>query len=812
MVCHMADGPTGRSQLAWWIGAVAIVLVAFVAYFVVGGGGSSGVPPPSIDQAPVEAAQPETTTLTVQVRARTGTAVEDAQVRVASSGLWPPLEATTDERGVAEFLEVPVGPLVVQAVKDKLVALGEVDVTITDSPPVELTLESGRIISGRVVDVDGDPLTGAHAALSMGTGHALPLRATADGDGRFRIGPAPIDSLTLAVWSPGFVPRAIPVPVTATRDLRVVLELAAKITGTIVDARGQPISGAHVQILREGLASGAGVPLQVNPAFESQPAAPWLSGELGVLPGPVPPIPPVSLSLPDEPVDELAVPTAPRGLSDSEGKFTLATVPPGDIRLIARHADYVEKISGVLTLEPGGESTVSLSLGSGGHIDGTAINADGKPAVGVRVLLLARDGLLLRDLTTGVDGRFQFGAVPRSCRLLVLRSTGKLVLRRQLSVPEGETVVLKLTLPPQRGDVRVLVRNSEGAAVSGARVASQGLANEPSPEQIALTNEAGEVSVADARDAGLRVTVSAPEYAVQTVTLRRAPEEFHVVLQEGVDIAGRVTSVRGRQNVDGAIVTLAQKGAQLSSVTGGTGEYFLEGASVGPATLTVDHADFAPAEVTIEVGRNPRTGWPAEVADINLMPAGALSGEVTDALGDGVPGARVSLAGAARKAGVKLSKSSTRTDAAGHFSLTQVPAGPVVLEAYSDEYGQGRVELTLRAGGELEGIEIRLREAKSEPEEAPVAKRATLRVTLGERPGGTLGMEVVIVEVPRGGSAYAAGIEPGDVIVRVDGKRTASIEAARNLLDGPPDTAVALVLRTGMDERTVTALREVPIR
>ncbi len=812
MVCHMADGPTGRSQLAWWIGGVAIVLVAFAAYFVVGGGGSSGAPPPSVDQALAEAAQPETTTLTVQVRARTGTAVEDAQVRVASSGLWPPLEATTDERGVAEFLEVPVGLLVVQAVKNKLVALDEVNARVTDSPPVELTLESGRIISGRVVDGDGEPLTGAHAALSMGTGHALPLRATAGDDGRFRIGPAPIDSLTLAVWSPGFVPRAIPVPVTVTRDLRVVLELAARITGTIVDASGQPISGAHVQILREGLVRGAGVPMQVNPAFESQPAAPWLSGELGVLPGPVPPIPPVSLSLPDEPADELDVPTAPLGLSDSEGKFTLATVPPGDIRLIARHADYVEKISRVLTLEPGGESTVSLSLGSGGHIDGTAINADGKPAAGVRVLLLARDGLLLRDLTTGVDGRFQFGGVPRSCRLLVLRSTGKLVLRRQLSVPEGETVVLKLTLPPQRGDVRVLVRDSEGGAISGARVASQALGDEPSPEQIALTNEAGEVSVADARDAGLRVTVSAPEYAVQTVTLRRAPEEFHVILQEGVDITGRITSVRGRQNVEGATVTLTQKGSQLSGVSDGTGEYLFEGAGVGSATLTVDHADFAPAEVAIEVGRSPRPGRPVEVADIDLTPAGAVSGEVTDALGDGVPGARVSLAGAASQPGAKLSKSLTRTDAAGRFSLTQVPAGPVVLKAYSEEYGQGRVELTLRPGGEREGVEIRLREAKAEPEQADVATRATLRVALGERPGGTLGMEVVIVEVPRDGAAYTAGIEPGDVIVRVDGKRMASIEAARRLLDGQPDTAVALVLRRGVDERIVTALREVPIR
>ena len=115
MVSHMADGPTERSQLAWWIGGVAIILVALAGYFAVRDPGPGIDPSRSVDTAPAEVAQPETSTLSVEVNTRNGTPVEDAQVRVASSGLWPPLEATTDERGVAEFLEVPVGVLVVQA-------------------------------------------------------------------------------------------------------------------------------------------------------------------------------------------------------------------------------------------------------------------------------------------------------------------------------------------------------------------------------------------------------------------------------------------------------------------------------------------------------------------------------------------------------------------------------------------------------------------------------------------------------------------------------------------------------------------------
>ena len=156
-----------------------------------------------------------------------------------------------------------------------------------------------------------------------------------------------------------------------------------------------------------------------------------------------------------------------------------------------------------------------------------------------------------------------------------------------------------------------------------------------------------------------------------------------------------------------------------------------------------------------------------------------------------------------------MPKSATRTDPKGRFALTQVPAGPVVLEAYSAEYGRGRAEFSMLPGGERDDIEIRLREVSPEPAKAAAPVIATLLVTLGERPGGTLGVEVVVVQMPHGGSAYQAGIEPGDAIVRVDGQRASNLEGVRRLLDGAPDTAVALVIRRGTEERTVTALREV---
>lgn len=61
-----------------------------------------------------------------------------------------------------------------------------------------------------------------------------------------------------------------------------------------------------------------------------------------------------------------------------------------------------------------------------------------------------------------------------------------------------------------------------------------------------------------------------------------------------------------------------------------------------------------------------------------------------------------------------------------------------------------------------------------------------------------------IVEVVAGSPAAAAGIQPGDYIVAVDGELTAGLQSnlqLSHILQGPPDSVLRLVLRRADDGR-----------
>jgi len=82
-----------------------------------------------------------------------------------------------------------------------------------------------------------------------------------------------------------------------------------------------------------------------------------------------------------------------------------------------------------------------------------------------------------------------------------------------------------------------------------------------------------------------------------------------------------------------------------------------------------------------------------------------------------------------------------------------------------------------------------------------VARRLRSAVGLPERDG------LLVRAVEDGSPGEAAGIEPGDLIVAVDGQPTAGVEALYTALDAVPAAGgdLELTLVRGTDERTVTA-------
>jgi S1-C subfamily serine protease len=143
------------------------------------------------------------------------------------------------------------------------------------------------------------------------------------------------------------------------------------------------------------------------------------------------------------------------------------------------------------------------------------------------------------------------------------------------------------------------------------------------------------------------------------------------------------------------------------------------------------------------------------------------------------------------------------TNREGHFKLGGLPQGRVAIEAYVADLGRGRSEdVTVRAGRTTDRVKIAL--AGGAPAGREPKGAGSLAVTLGERSG-----VVVVVLVPPGSEAEAAGIEPGDEISAVDGYEVRSIEAARSRLTGPlgEDVVVTLRREEDADDRTIVRVR-----
>jgi C-terminal processing protease CtpA/Prc len=148
------------------------------------------------------------------------------------------------------------------------------------------------------------------------------------------------------------------------------------------------------------------------------------------------------------------------------------------------------------------------------------------------------------------------------------------------------------------------------------------------------------------------------------------------------------------------------------------------------------------------------------------------------------------------------------TDRQGRFKLGGLPDGKVALEAYFADLGRGRAEdVAVRAGRTTDRVKIALSGGATATREVKGA--GSVAVTLGEHAGA-----VVVVLVPAGSEAEAAGIEPGDQIVSVDGQEVRSIEAARRRLTGPlgEDVVVALHREDDPSGSTVVRVRRERVR
>jgi hypothetical protein len=750
--------------------------------------------------------------LEVSVVDAEGQAAGGATVLAAGTALWPARSAQTDVTGKVRISGLRGGVYDLKARAGDLVSLTEVGVALKrgEVKAVTLHLVQGRSVVITVTDgervADGpDPpvVPGASVALVEEGLSSFPLYGRTNDKGVVVLGPVAPVGAAVSARAPGFVPRsAVPVGPEVT-EVSIGLLRGGALVGEVVDDRDYPVAGATIEVVGT---DGDGMPIVESSArddfrddhFEFVAAGPRPlipSGELGVMPGPVPDLPRDGF-LPTSPAD-IGEPWVTR----ADGTFTASPVPPGRVHAIVRHPGYVEGESETVTIAPGGTVKVRIVLREGGALEGRVLEETRSPVAGARVEIAATQGSLERVTYAADDGTFAFAAVPREVLVSVARpeSPTEVVTRMVVAVPERGRKEIEIILPKLRETVKVHVADSRRYPLSRVEIRTISLDVDVPLRRTLFTDDDGDAELPDALGLPLRFTLVVPGKAPRVEQVDSAPRELSFTLEEAVTAKGTVTGRDGRDRLEGAEVTLYTTGGVRRTRSDAEGAFAFRDLAPGRVRLAAALEGHAPAERVLRIEAEP--GREADLGSIDLAEAGEVLGMVVGPDDQPVAGARVAVDAVPTFLPVgPLPRGIVATDRSGGFTLGGVPEGDVTLEAYIADLGRGWIEgVPVRAGRTTSRVKITLPGGGTTAE--PTAA-GSVAVTLGERSDGRPGKAVVVVMVPPQSEAEVAGIEPGDGLLRIDGREVRSIEQARKRLSGPLAEDVVLSLaRDGGGDR-----------
>jgi hypothetical protein len=751
-----------------------------------------------------------------------GKPVPRATVLIAGSGLWPARRLESAVDGRAHIAGLTAGAYDLKAELGSLVSRTELGVRLErgETRAVKLVLTHGRMVPIVVTDGEGDNpvvVPNADVLLVEGGVSSFPLQGRTNGFGQVTLGPVAKGQLVAAARADGFVAKSsVAVPDVIAGDVRIPLVRGGSLRGDVVDRDGRSIGGATVEIVGTDL---DGMPIDATPlSSEFQKAhfawalagpSPLLpAGELGVMQGPVPPIPMgPGPAAPQGPMEELfsAGPVSEPWVTSQDGAFHASPVPPGRVRALVRHPSFVEATSEMVTLAPGGSATVHVVLDAGGTLEGSVVDETDLPVAGARVEAVAALGTASRSVLTADDGTFSLPTLPSDVLVTVARPTEpyRPVVRRRLVVPDGKTTEVKLALPAPRSEIEVSVDDDSSRPVKMAQITALSLDPDRPLRETAFTDAGGHAVVKDATGLPLRIVVEAPGFARFAVEWDAAPATVHVGMASGVAVEGHVTAVRGRRDVEGATVELVAEGHRKTSITNAGGAYHFDDVSPGRVHVVVSHPDYASIELDVAVVATGRADRAFDVDTVDLPDPGVVEGSVVDAAGNAVAGARVAIGSIDTAVPVTLlsPSSAVSTHSDGTFRIERARPGKLSVEAYAAGTGRGTATAQVDSGRTTSDVVIRL--APSAADEEP-ATTGGVAVTLGVLPTGA----VAVAQVAPGSEAEHGGLVRGDVVELVDRVPPTSVADARRKLAGPEGSDVVVAVRRESGRVTLRVRRE----
>ncbi|MCK6590398.1 MAG: carboxypeptidase regulatory-like domain-containing protein, partial [Polyangiaceae bacterium] len=359
------------------------------------------------------------------------------------------------------------------------------------------------------------------------------------------------------------------------------------------------------------------------------------------------------------------------------------------------------------------------------------------------------------------------------------------------------------------------VVDSKGAPVEGATVIARSTKALPPaferdirPDPSATSDDEGNFEIETTAGDRYHVTASRRGLAPgEALDIPSDTRDLTLTLSRGASLRGIVRDkatgapvVAFTVNVLKIVGPIERREYQVASFFDAQGRYEITGLGTGSfSVIAAAHGYAASDEIPFSIQSDP----PADPApiDIPLGRGGRLTGSVVEENTNTntntntkkpIAGARVSLEGRSNQsAGSAPLLVSTTTGEDGRFELSGLSAGlrsiTVVAEGHHGRIVSG---LAVAEGGDIGPITVEL--AKTEEGEEPRLELTGIGAVLSIKDDG-----LILGQVFPGGGAAEAGLQPGDIILRIDGLAVVDIgfEQAVQRIRGPEGSSVALFVK-----------------
>ena len=574
---------------------------------------------------------------------------------------------------------------------------------------LDVLLVRGASLSGRVVDEERRPVSGAEIYVGSGDGSAF-LRAYARlagapgagivsrADGTFSASRLPPgETLRVVASHPDYEQARVGglslSPGGSRADLVVTLRRGAVLSGTVKDSEGSPIAGAELTLDGSNVLRGS-----------RRSSASRSFGSFSDLPS---------------------------GRSGADGRFELRGVPEGEWALTVRAAGKATEAVDPITvtrgarpdpievvLAPGASISGSVVRKTGGGAEGYLVYArpSGKPPLGGRGAGMPRSGpdgaFLLDGLRAGESYDLQLWGsavvgpgptkkgipAPSAGVEWVVEGTGRI---------EGVAVDAKTGAPIPEFEVswQPDSMGSRGIYRTGRRVAGLGSG---AGEAIPVEASDGRFALEDVVAGKCAVAVTAKGYPPAlagglVVEEGTTTEGVEVRLAPGATLKGRVIDARSGRAVPEADVSvipeqgLVPPGPGLS--TDVDGRFEAVGLPPGKVRIAVEHQDYEATSTSAELKEGGSS------VEVPLSRGSSLAGVVLSESRQPVPGGEVSLGGA-NASGRGPDGDTALADASGRFRFDHLAPGRYTLRATGAGRSSDPVEAVVVADASKEDVVV----------------------------------------------------------------------------------------------------------